>query len=128
MSPDKEFEILVKESLENRLYKLYRNIARELGRILDKKNKEKEARKYILLSTKKRKYEIESQQDIDDLYGFGEISFSEKTQAEKMLRDMENNETYDPAIKKCKKEMEIVDRYRSWLRQEIIEAKGLDKL
>jgi hypothetical protein len=63
----------------------------------------------------KRKYEIESQQDIDDLYAYGVITFAEKTEVEQRLNDWLHNETYDIPIERCKKEMEMIDRYIIWL-------------
>ena len=109
------FESIVKNSMVKRFKKMKLQVARELGKLIDKKNKEKEMTKYILLSTKTRKYEIESQQDIDDLYAYGVITFAEKTEVEQRLNDWLHNETYDLPIERCKKEMEMIDRYIIWL-------------
>lgn len=109
------FESIVKNSMIKRFRKMKSAVARELGKLIDKKNKEKESVKYILFSTKTGKYEIESQQDIDDLYAFGTITFTEKTELEQRLNDWLHNETYDLPIERCKKEMEMIERYIVWL-------------
>lgn len=109
------FESIVKNSMIKRFQKMKSQVARELGKLIDKKNKEKESVKYIVISTKARKYEIESQQDIDDLYAYGVITFSEKAEAEQRLNDWLHNETYDLPIERCKKEMEMITRYIIWL-------------